>query len=103
MRLQEMDLVNGQDELLPRFCGVEFDIHGIVGIRVIDPAPKDTAGLMKQLGPYRASLDREPDVTIRFQKELFPSELSPRYFNPEGKSSFWKRMVTSGSRSRDAR
>ena len=79
-----MGLVNGQDVLFPHFCGVEFDIHGIVGIRLIDPAPKDATGLMKQLGPYRASLEREPDITIRFQKELFPSGLKYLGLNSAG-------------------
>ena len=43
-----------------------FDLHGIVGVRLLDAAPGDVARVTRQLGPLRADLDREPDLTVRF-------------------------------------
>ena len=49
---------------------VEFDLHGLVGIRLIDPSPGDVAAVGKQLGLAQIQLLREPDVTLRFVKYL---------------------------------
>jgi hypothetical protein len=49
---------------------VDFDLHGIVGIRVLDARPADVATLTRQLGPLRSPLTREPDITVRFVDEL---------------------------------
>ena len=51
---------------------VDYDIHGLVGIRLVDPSPRDVAGVSAQIGPDRA-LTREPDFTIRFIDEVRPS------------------------------
>src|SRR5438093_10367013 len=51
---------------------VDYDIHGLVGIRLIDPSPRDVSGVSAQIGPDRA-LTREPDFTIRFIDEVRPS------------------------------
>jgi hypothetical protein len=48
----------------------DFDLHGIVGIRVLDASPQDVATVTRQLGPIAAPLTREPDITIRFVDEL---------------------------------
>jgi hypothetical protein len=45
---------------------VDFDLHGFVGVRVLDATPRDAAVVERQLGPLRRPLDREPDITIRF-------------------------------------
>jgi hypothetical protein len=52
---------------------VDFDLHGIVGIRVLDARPTDVETLTRQLGPLTASLSREPDITVRFVDELHES------------------------------
>jgi hypothetical protein len=52
---------------------VDFDLHGIVGIRVLDARPADVGTLTRQLGPLTAPLSREPDITIRFVDELHES------------------------------
>ncbi len=44
----------------------DFDLHGVVGVRVVDGTPHDIATVRRQLGPIDATLDREPDITIRF-------------------------------------
>jgi hypothetical protein len=49
---------------------VDFDLHGIVGIRVLDAQPRDVATVTRQLGPLQSVLDREPDITVRFVDEL---------------------------------
>lgn len=45
----------------------DFDLHGIVGIRVIDARPPELNALRHQLGPIERSLGRRrPDITVRF-------------------------------------
>ncbi len=48
----------------------EFDLHGIVGIRLVDASPKDIAIVIRQVGPLQKDLDREPDIIIKFVDEL---------------------------------
>ena len=50
----------------PENTSVTYDLHGIVGIRLIDPLPRDTAAVARQLGLAPSPLDRAPDITIRF-------------------------------------
>jgi hypothetical protein len=50
---------------------VDYDIHGLVGIRLIDPSPRDASGVSALIGPDRA-LACEPDLTIRFVGEVRP-------------------------------
>jgi hypothetical protein len=51
---------------------VDFDLHGLAGVRVVDGAPADVAVVARQLGPLPRRLDREPDLTIRFVDRLEP-------------------------------
>lgn len=46
--------------------GTDFDLHGVVGIRLLDARPADVATVRRQLGPLDRRLRREPDITIRF-------------------------------------
>jgi hypothetical protein len=48
----------------------EFDLHGMVGIRLIDATPRDRATVARQLGPIAARLRRDPDIVIRFVDRL---------------------------------
>jgi hypothetical protein len=48
----------------------DFDLHQVVGVRVLDATSDDVATVRRQLGPLEATLDREPDITIRFVDEL---------------------------------
>jgi hypothetical protein len=52
---------------------VDFDLHGLAGVRVVDAAPADLAVVARQLGPLPRRLDRDPDITIRFVDRLEPS------------------------------
>jgi hypothetical protein len=52
---------------------VDFDIHGVVRIRLIDPSPGDLDSACKLLGrPSRLPLT-DLDITIRFVDDLSPS------------------------------
>jgi hypothetical protein len=48
----------------------EFDLHGAVGIRLLDAAPGDLRAVVRQLGPLRSTLEREPDIVIRFVERM---------------------------------
>jgi hypothetical protein len=64
-----MSLATGTDTATdtdPSAAHVDFDLHGIVGVRLLAPTPGDVATLTRQLGPLAAPLDREPDITVRF-------------------------------------
>lgn len=49
---------------------VDFDLHGFVGIRVLDATGPETDAIRRQLGPIEAPLDREPDLVVRFVDQL---------------------------------
>jgi hypothetical protein len=49
---------------------VDYDLHGLVGIRLVDPSPSDVAAVARQLGPIQAALIREPDIVIQFVDRL---------------------------------
>ena len=61
---------------------VDYDLHGLVGIRLLDASPRDAAVVGRQVGPIQAPLDREPDITIRFVDRL-PLSSSLRYLGVE--------------------
>jgi hypothetical protein len=49
---------------------IDFDLHGLVGIRLVDAAREDAAAVARQLGPIQAPLERAPDIVIRFVDRL---------------------------------
>ncbi|MFN8187987.1 MAG: hypothetical protein U0R69_13040 [Gaiellales bacterium] len=49
---------------------VDFDLHGLVGIRLLDATDADARVVRRQLGPLEAALHREPDILIRFVDSL---------------------------------
>lgn len=49
---------------------VDFDLHGYVGVRVLDATPGDVAVITRQLGPLQRRLEREPDITVRFVPDI---------------------------------
>lgn len=53
----------------------DYDLRGVLGIRLIDPTPADRAAVEAQLGAPRGALEREPDITLRFVKRLPLSDL----------------------------
>jgi len=63
---------------------VDFDIHGIVGIRLLDPPAGAVKTLTNQIGHFRSTLDREPDITVRFAAEIAPPNLKYLGLNQAG-------------------
>lgn len=49
---------------------VDFDVHELVGIRLLDATADDAAAVRRQLGPLERPLGAEPDITIRFVDRL---------------------------------
>jgi hypothetical protein len=45
---------------------IDYDVHGAVGVRLLDASAADAAAVDRQLGPIRAPLRREPDIVVRF-------------------------------------
>ena len=48
----------------------DYDLHGLVGIRLVDASPADRSAVSAQLGPISGVLHREPDIVIRFVDRL---------------------------------
>lgn len=44
----------------------DFDLHGVVGVRLIDASPSDANAVSGQLGLRPHTLDRHPDIIVRF-------------------------------------
>jgi hypothetical protein len=49
---------------------IDFDLHGLASVRVVDGSPADAAAVERQLGPIRAELTGEPDIVVRFVDRL---------------------------------
>src|SRR5688572_17484113 len=49
---------------------VDFDLGGVVGLRLVDAGPREAAAVTRQLGPIRCTLAREPDVSVRFVERI---------------------------------
>jgi len=49
---------------------VDFDLGGVVGLRLLDAGPKEVAAVARQLGPIQSVLTREPDVSVRFVERI---------------------------------
>lgn len=45
---------------------VDFDLHGFVGVRLLDATPAEADAVRRQLGPIERPLQREPDLAVRF-------------------------------------
>ena len=54
----------------------DFDLHGVVGIRLLDATPDDVGKVRRQLGPMDHSLADQPDITIRFVDQLHTRALT---------------------------
>jgi hypothetical protein len=52
---------------------VDFDLHGLAGIRLVGASPSDAAAVRRQLGPLQGNLAHEPDIVIRFVDRLVAS------------------------------
>lgn len=59
-------------------ASIDYDLHGLAGIRLIDATPSDVAAVTRQLGPIQKPLMRAPDIIIRFVDRL-PTSSSVHY------------------------
>jgi hypothetical protein len=49
---------------------MDYDLHGLAGVRVVGATPRDVAAVDRQLGPIRGPLRGEPDILVRFVDRL---------------------------------
>jgi hypothetical protein len=49
---------------------IDYDVHGLVGVRLVNASPREVAAVSRQIGPFRAPLGRKPDLVIRFVAQL---------------------------------
>src|SRR5690554_1974182 len=49
---------------------IDYDLHGVVRVRLLDATPADAAVITRQLGPIQTDVDGRPDITIRFVDRL---------------------------------
>lgn len=62
----------------PSYQPVDYDVHGLAGIRLVDASPREQEAVTRQLGPLQARLTREPDIIVRFVDRL-PTSSRVRY------------------------
>jgi len=49
---------------------VDFDIHGLVGVRLVAPSPANVTAVSAQIGPPSSRLLRRPDIVVRYVDRL---------------------------------
>jgi len=54
---------------------VDYNVHDVVGVRLVDPRPVDVAAVTKQMGSFRRNLAKDPDVTIHFVEKLSADQM----------------------------
>ncbi len=54
---------------------VDFDLHGLIGIRLLEATASEAAAVAKQLGLSPTSLQREPEIIIRWVDGFSSSRL----------------------------
>jgi len=82
----------------PGATATDFDIHGVVGVRLLGGSPRDVAAVTRQLGPFQSRLDREPDITVRFVDDLPVAGLQWVEFGRTGFTDEGFYIVQSGKR-----
>jgi hypothetical protein len=49
---------------------VDYDLHGLAGIRLVGASARDAAAVRRQLGPLQRPLGGDPDILVRFVDRL---------------------------------
>ena len=49
---------------------VDFDIHGLVGVRLVAPSPANVTAVSAQIGPPSSRVLRHPDIVVRYVDRL---------------------------------
>ena len=47
-------------------AAIDYDLHGIVGVRLVGADPAEASAVDRQLGGMRGALRRAPDIVVRF-------------------------------------
>ena len=55
---------------------IDYDLYGIVGIRLVNPAENDIKNLSNLYGSFRSELKREPDIIIFYRKDWQLKDIS---------------------------
>lgn len=55
---------------MARTESMDFNIHGLVGIRLVNATADDVAAVARQLGSMKGAITGEPDITIRFERHI---------------------------------
>lgn len=63
---------------------VDLDLGGLIGIRLVDARPRDVETVLRQLGPVRRPLSREPDIVVRFVDRIDDPRVLTYAAWPEG-------------------
>ena len=63
----------------------DYDLHGLLGIRLLNPKPCDSDAVRRQLGEFRRPLTRDPDIEIHFVERLPAPDLQ---YREQKKNSF---------------
>ena len=50
----------------------DYDLPGVVGVRVLDAGASELEAIDRQLGPLGSTLNHEPDLTLRFVDRIQP-------------------------------
>lgn len=53
----------------------DFDLHGLLGVRLVNASPKDVEAVRRQIGPLDGRLFRQPDITVRFVEQIPTKDL----------------------------
>jgi D-aspartate ligase len=77
---------------------MDFDVHGVVGLRLLDASASDIAAVARQLGPFERPLDCDPDITVRFVDDLPLENLQWVEFGRTGFTDEGFYVVQSGKR-----
>ena len=43
---------------------IDYNLHGLAGVRVVGATARDAAAVDRQLGPIRGPLRRDPDIVV---------------------------------------
>lgn len=49
---------------------VDFDLHGLVGVRLVGATEADIVTVTRQIGPMRSTLSGPPDIVVRFEDHI---------------------------------
>jgi len=58
------------EQKIDRRDAVDYDIHGLVGVRLIAPSPNNVTAVSAQIGPPSSRVLQRPDIVVRYVERL---------------------------------